>query len=254
MRREIRQVLTRSRSSDGPNLWMANFGHVAVGLLTGRLHGGTVAGPRRRTSWGTLALFVALAALPDVDVVLVALGASDARAVRAPGGDALARDGDRGRGGVRDRRAPLALAGGADGAGRRGGDREPHAARSARRGREEPRRCSGRSRAARYHLPWRLLPDAPRGLRLLSRAGLLEFGTEFALFLPVTIYALWPQIVARVRRARPSSLRLSPATTRWRRRRSTLRIPSSAIRRCVRAADRALSASRGEKDRVTSRA
>ena len=61
---------------------------------------------------------------------------------------------------------------------------------------------------ARYHLPWHLLPDAPRGLGLLSRAGLLEFMIEFALFLPVTIYALWPHIMARVRRTRPSSLRL----------------------------------------------
>ena len=57
--------------------------------------------------------------------------------------------------------------------------------------------------SARYHSPWRLLPDAPRGLKLLSSSGLLEFVTEFALFLPITIYALWPQI-----RARYASLRL----------------------------------------------
>jgi inner membrane protein len=56
--------------------------------------------------------------------------------------------------------------------------------------------------SARYHSPWRLLPDAPRGLKLLSSSGLLEFVTEFALFLPVTLYALWPQIRARYARLR----------------------------------------------------
>ena len=60
--------------------------------------------------------------------------------------------------------------------------------------------------SARYHSPWRLLPDAPRGLKLLSRAGLLEFATEFALFLPMTIYALWPHIAARRARAAAAEL------------------------------------------------
>ena len=52
--------------------------------------------------------------------------------------------------------------------------------------------------SARFHSPWRFLPDAPRGLKLLSSTGLLEFVTEFALFLPITLYALWPQIRARL--------------------------------------------------------
>ena len=68
---------------------MASFGHVAVGLLTGRLHGGGGEGknggpegdgggkPRRPCSWPALLLFVALALLPDADVALVALGACD---------------------------------------------------------------------------------------------------------------------------------------------------------------------------------
>src|SRR5262245_57457710 len=67
---------------------MASFGHVAVGLLTGRLHGGGGKGggggkpgegePRRRpSSWATLLIFTGLALLPDADVFLVAFGACD---------------------------------------------------------------------------------------------------------------------------------------------------------------------------------
>src|SRR5215471_7586098 len=67
---------------------MASFGHVAVGLLTGRLHGGggkgkagggeTGGGGRPGVcSWKTMALFAGLALLPDADQVLVALGAWD---------------------------------------------------------------------------------------------------------------------------------------------------------------------------------
>src|SRR5690349_13572364 len=76
---------------------MASFGHVAVGLLAGRLHGGgkrpgdrrkgghagsklTGAGPNpgaRHCSWWAMLLFSGLALLPDADVLLVALGACD---------------------------------------------------------------------------------------------------------------------------------------------------------------------------------
>ena len=49
----------------------------------------------------------------------------------------------------------------------------------------------------RFHSPWRPFPDAPRGLKLLSRPGLAELATEFALFMPVTIYALWPHLTKR---------------------------------------------------------
>jgi len=46
---------------------------------------------------------------------------------------------------------------------------------------------------ARYMSPWRLLPDAPRGIRLLSsRPGLLDLALEFVFFLPLTAAALWP--------------------------------------------------------------
>src|SRR3954467_5449910 len=72
---------------------MASFGHVAVGMLTGRLHGGGGTGegggdggnersgggerPRRHCSWLTMVLFAGLALLPDADVLLVSLGTCD---------------------------------------------------------------------------------------------------------------------------------------------------------------------------------
>src|SRR5262249_51432225 len=67
----------RPRAKSGPDLGMASFGHVAAGLLAGRLHGGAATTPRRRTSWRALALFVGLAVFPDADVFLVTLGSSD---------------------------------------------------------------------------------------------------------------------------------------------------------------------------------
>ena len=57
---------------------MASFGHVAVGLLAGRLHGGRGArASELRCSWWTLAVFAGMAVLPDVDVLIVACGACD---------------------------------------------------------------------------------------------------------------------------------------------------------------------------------
>jgi membrane-bound metal-dependent hydrolase YbcI (DUF457 family) len=57
----------------------------------------------------------------------------------------------------------------------------------------------------RFHSPWRIFPDAPRGLKLLSQAGLFELCAELVIFSPLTLYALWPQIRARrqQRAARP---------------------------------------------------
>jgi inner membrane protein len=174
---------------------MASFGHVAVGLLTGRLHGG---GDRseRRTRWATLALFTILATLPDIDVLLVSFGASEKGAFGHRGAlhsltMALAS-------GVfcalaaRRWRWPVmrtALAGAAAVA--------SHTLLDLLDARGKGLALFWPLSSARYHSPWRLLPDAPRGLKLLSGSGLLEFVTEFALFLPITIYALWPQIRAR---------------------------------------------------------
>lgn len=64
----------------------------------------------------------------------------------------------------------------------------------------------------RFHSPWRVFPDAPRGVKLLSHAGLIELAVELAIFSPLTVYALWPQIRDRVqrfsRRRPPPDLRL----------------------------------------------
>jgi inner membrane protein len=174
---------------------MASFGHVAVGLLTGRLHGG---GDRleRRTRWATLALFTILATLPDLDVLLVAFGASEKGAFGHRGAlhsltMALAA-------GVfcalaaRWWRWPVlrtALAGAAAVA--------SHTLLDLLDARGKGLALFWPLSSARFHSHWRLLPDAPRGLKLLSGSGLLEFVTEFALFLPITIYALWPQLQAR---------------------------------------------------------
>jgi inner membrane protein len=55
---------------------------------------------------------------------------------------------------------------------------------------------------ARFHSPWRVLPDAPRGLKMLSRPGLVDLAIEFVVFFPLTAFALW--------RGRPPPIR-SPA-------------------------------------------
>lgn len=190
---------------------MASFGHVAVGLLTGRLHGGPGArSDRRRQTWKPLVLFAALAVLPDADILLVALGVKDSGTFGHRGalhslsmamlvGLCCA---------LWARRAgwPVwrtALAGWAavashtllDLLGAGGRNLELFWPLS----------------SVRYDSPWRFLPDAPRGMMLLSWRGLVEFATEFALFLPVTIYALWPHLRARLRRAPLPSLRLVDA-------------------------------------------
>jgi inner membrane protein len=185
---------------------MASFGHVAVGLLTGRLHGGAPCAAARRgarpASWKTLLGFAALAALPDLDVLLVALGAADGGSIGHRGAShslamavltgALAALAARRFGWPTLRTAIAAAAAvgshtfldllGAEGKGLA---------------------LLWPLSAHRFHSPWRLFPDAPRGMRLLSRYGLTEVAIEFGLFLPVTMYALWPRITARLRRERP---------------------------------------------------
>jgi inner membrane protein len=186
---------------------MASFGHVAVGLLTGRLHGGSDRS-ERRTRWATLALFTILSTLPDIDVLLVAFGVSSET---GPFGH---------RGALHS--LTMALAAGVFCALAARWWSWP-VLRTALAGTAAVAShtlldlldAGGKHLAlfwplssARYHSPWRLLPDAPRGLKLLSSSGLLEFVTEFALFLPITIYALWPQLRARYARIRPPRLQV----------------------------------------------
>ena len=183
---------------------MASFGHVAVGLLTGRLHGGGGkksagsgdpggAGRPSHCSWKTMAVFAGLALLPDADVLLVALGA-----------------GDRGTFGHRgaSHSLPLALAIGlvaAYSAWRLGWPvvRTMIATTFAVASHAvlDVLGAGGRGLPllwpfshARFMSPIRIFPDAPRGLALLSRPGVINVAIELAVFLPVFIYALWPRI------------------------------------------------------------
>jgi inner membrane protein len=177
---------------------MASFGHVAVGMVVGRLHGGRRNGGAPACSWGTLAAFASLAVLPDADVLGVALGASDVGAAGHRGAShslcvaivagilcaLLAR-----RLGWPVLRTALA-----------------GALAVASHGILDAFGEGGRGipllwplSHARFISPWRVLPDAPRGLALLSRSGLVDVCLEFLLFVPLTAFALWPMRVARPR-------------------------------------------------------
>jgi inner membrane protein len=176
---------------------MASFGHVAVGLLASRLHGGEPSPPRRpHGSLGVMIAFTALALLPDADVLLVALGATDHGPAGHRGAShsltmaaiaglicALA---------ARWRRMPVlrtALIGAFAVA--------SHALLDVlgEGGRGLPLLWPFSD--VRFHSPWRIFPDAPRGMKLLTRLGLIELAIELVLFLPITLYALWPRIRAR---------------------------------------------------------
>jgi len=50
---------------------------------------------------------------------------------------------------------------------------------------------------ARFISPIRIFPDAPRGLALLSIPGAINVAIEFAVFLPMMLYATWPRIMGR---------------------------------------------------------
>ena len=176
---------------------MASFGHVAVGLMTGRLHGGGGGGgdgePRRPCSWATMVMFAGLALLPDADVLLVALGACDAGAC-----------GHRGA----SHSLPVAVAIGLFGclAARRLGwpALRTFLATSfavASHAVLDVLGAGGRGLPllwpfsdARFTSPIRIFPDAPRGLALLSGPGLTNVAIEIAVFLPVVVFAVWPRI------------------------------------------------------------
>jgi inner membrane protein len=154
-------------------------------------------------------LFAVLAALPDLDVLLVALGAADGGSI--------------GHRGASHSLAMAVLIGAASAlAARRFGwpalrTAVAAAAAIASHTFLDLLGAEGKGLALlwplsahRFHSPWRVFPDAPRGMRLLSRYGVAELATEFGLFLPVTMWALWPQITARLRRNEPPQLRVIP--------------------------------------------
>ena len=187
---------------------MASFGHVAVGLLTGRLHGGGVDGknegppgdgagkPRRPLSWPTLLVFMVLALLPDADVALVALGACDEGACGH-------------RGASHSLVVAIAIGLFAGMVARRLGwpvVRTIVAATFAVASHAllDALGAGGRGlpllwplSEARFISPIRIFPDAPRGLALLSLPGIINVAIEFAVFLPMMLYATWPRLMGR---------------------------------------------------------
>jgi inner membrane protein len=180
-------------------LFMASFGHLAVGLLAGRLHGGADTPTQPRASAATLLAFAALAELPDLDVIGVSLGAPDLGAVGHRGAShsfmlavmigLLTAIIARRYGWPVVRTAVAAILAVAS-----------HGILDA---------CGEGGRGipllwplsdARFMSPWRWLPDAPRGMKMLSRPGLLDLAIEFAVFFPLTAFALWPARPALLRR------------------------------------------------------
>ena len=53
----------------------------------------------------------------------------------------------------------------------------------------------------RFHLPWRPIPDAPLGLAFFTRVGLTHLAIEFVLFLPFTLFALGRRVLWTAPRA-----------------------------------------------------
>lgn len=181
---------------------MASYGHLAVGLLAGRLHGGADASRDERTSAATLLFFAALAELPDFDVVGVACGVRD-----------LGTFGHRGASHSFFTAAAIGILCGL-GARRLGWPavRTAVAATLALASHGILDACGEGGRGipllwplidARFVSPWRMLPDAPRGMSMLSRHGLLDLAVEFVVFFPLTAFALWPGRPALLRRKTP---------------------------------------------------
>jgi inner membrane protein len=196
---------------------MASFGHVAVGLLAGRLHGGGSKSAEKPCSWATFAAFGALALLPDADVLFVVCGTSDFGALGHRGishsfatalaiGLAVA---------LASRRLGWPLVRTAVAATLAVGSHGVLDA-FAQGGRGLP--LLWPMTHARFHAPWRIIPDAPRGLHLFSQVGLAELAFEFVVFLPITVCALWPRLAPHLRQASQPSLTVirggAPSATR----------------------------------------
>jgi inner membrane protein len=172
---------------------MATIGHVAVGLLAGRLHRGC---PGRPQTKATLLAFALLAVLPDADVVLVALGTMDAGAAGHRGAShsialaiavgLLCALATRRLGWPVWRTAVLASVAVAS-----------HAVLDVlgHGGRGLP--LLWPLSDERFHSPLRIFPDAPRGLAMVTQAGLISIVVELIVFLPVIVYALWPHVRRR---------------------------------------------------------
>ena len=179
---------------------VASLGHLAVGLLAGRVQNdGRTPQSRPCSKATTLVGFSLLAMLPDADVFVMQLGGHDSivaghrgashsllmAAMIAVAGGLLARR--FGWSGVRTMFAVM-LAIGSHGLLDTLGEG----------GRAIP--LFWPLSKHRFIAPWRCLPDAPRGLKFISWHGFLDAVLEFVYFLPVIILALWPRAGALVPR------------------------------------------------------
>ena len=181
-------------------LTMASLGHLAVGLLAGRVQNdGRTLQARPRSCTTTLIGFSLMAMLPDADVFLTPLGSHDSIV-----------SGHRGASHSLLMAASIAIAGGLL-ARRYGwsGIRTMLAVMLAigSHGLLDALGEGGRAiplfwplSEHRFRAPWQFLPDAPRGLKFISWHGLVDAVLEFVYFLPVIILALWPRAGALVPR------------------------------------------------------
>ena len=162
---------------------MASLGHVAVGLAAASLHAGGLRAAR--PSLLAYAAFSALALLPDIDVVGLRFhvayaaewghrGAAHSLAIAAGVGLAVAL--------CAGWRTGLLCA-----------------AVVASHGLLDSLTDGGLGVAllwplshARSFAPWRPIPVAPIGARMLSARGLHVMLVESLMFAPLTLYALWP--------------------------------------------------------------
>jgi inner membrane protein len=171
---------------------MASFGHLAVGMLAGQLHGAAAIHHPRKRRYLAVALFAALSVLPDADLILVACGAHDSGAIGHRGASHslftalaiglacgwLAR-----RMNLPTVRTAVAvtIAVGS------------HALLDVigEGGRGIP--LLWPLSEQRFMSPWRVLPDAPRVEALFCRHGMVSVVSEFLYFLPLMAYVLWPR-------------------------------------------------------------
>lgn len=168
---------------------MASIGHVAVGLVLGRWEGG---GRPLKRLLGGMALFSALALLPDADVVAFKLGIPYA----APWGHRGATHSLVFAAGV-----ALAVAGVTRALGGRAGRMGVLTLVAVgSHGLLDALTDGGLGAALlwpfsneRLFAPVRPLPVAPIGARMLSARGLYVATVEFIWFLPFWAYALWPR-------------------------------------------------------------
>jgi inner membrane protein len=172
---------------------VASLGHLAVGLLAGRIQDdGRTLDARPRSRAATLIGFSLLAMLPDADVFIVPFGSHDSMVA-----------GHRGASHSLLMAAGIAIAGGL--MARRYGWNGMRTALAVMlaigsHGLLDALGDGGRAipffwplSAHRFRAPWQCLPDAPRGLKFISWHGLLDAVLEFIYFLPVTLFALWPR-------------------------------------------------------------